>query len=297
VSQSYGPVDQLEVAEVPTPVPGPGQLLVRVRATALNPLDIKLVTGAMKEFMPVQHPFILGFDAAGTVEAVGAGVTGYAPGDEVVAFTDQAVAEYTAVDAGPSVAHRPADVDIERAAALPVAALTALQLVETAKLGPGKSVLVVGATGGVGTYAVQLAAQTGADVWATARPDEADFVRGLGAAHAVDYTATSVAEAVGDGVDVVIDLVNAGPGVLAAAARPGGRVVSPLGGPESFDRDVTATYQRTIPTEGQLQGLLDAVAAGTLAVEVGGTYPFAESPQAVADFVAKHRRGKTVITF
>ncbi|MEH1056776.1 NADP-dependent oxidoreductase [Micromonospora sp. CPCC 206171] len=306
IAQSYGPVDQLVVAELPKPDPAPGQILIRLRAAALNPLDVKLATGAMKEFMPVQHPFVLGLDAAGTVEAVGDGVTRFRPGDEVVAFTHPvggAVAEYALALDGPEVVARPRALSPVAAAALPVAAMTAANIVELADPAPDSTMLVVGATGGVGSFVVQLAAQAGVRVLATARPDEVDYVRGLGAAEAIDYTAADTVEetlrAQPGGVDVVVDLINAGPGLAATAAavRPGGRLVSPAGGPPAFERDVTAVYAHIEASEGLLQRLVDRAADGGLAVEIGATYPFTEAQQAVADFVGKHTRGKVVVTF
>ncbi|MCS7482774.1 NADP-dependent oxidoreductase [Umezawaea endophytica] len=293
VSHSYGPVDQIEVAEVPTPFAGPGQVLVRVQAASLNPLDGKLVTGAMREMMPVEHPFTLGFDVTGTVEALGEGTSGLAVGDTVVAAANGTIAEYAVVDAASAVVH---GLDAVRAAALPVAGLTAAQLVETADLKSGDRVLVVGATGGVGAYAVQLAAQLGAEVWATARPEESEFVLGLGARHAVDYTSGALAV---EGLDVVIDLVNFGAGIPSAVLRDGGRVVSPLGGWDetTFDRGVTAEYAGNSGSAEVLRELVDAVEAGKLAVTVGGTAPFDESARAAKDFFTSHKRGKVVITF
>lgn len=306
VAHSYGPVDQLAIADLPRPVPAAGQILLRLRAAALNPLDVKLATGVMKGIMPVQHPFVLGLDAAGTVEAVGEGVTRFSPGDEVVAFTypvGGAIAEYALALDGPEVVARPAALSAVDAAALPVAAMTAAGILDLAEAGPGSTVLVVGATGGVGSFVVQLAAQAGVTVLATAPSAEADYVRGLGAQAAIDYTTTdTVAEALRlapGGVDVAVDLINAGPGLAATAAavRPGGRVVSPAGGPPAFDRGVTVRYAHIEAAEGLLQRIVDLAEAGRLRIEVSATYPFAEAQQAAADFVAKHTRGKIVITF
>jgi NADPH:quinone reductase-like Zn-dependent oxidoreductase len=298
VSHTYAPLDQIEVAELPTPVAGPGQLLVRVQAASLNPLDPKLVTGVMREMIPVQHPYVLGFDAAGTVEAVGEGVTDFAVGDEVVAYTDSSVAEYTVVDVAGPVVRKPERVDVVHAAALPVAGLTAAALVEAADLKSGDRVLVVGATGGVGGYAVQLAARLGAEVWATARPEETDFVLALGAKHAVDYTSGEITAQAKD-IDVVIDLVNFGAGIPSAVLRDGGRILSPLGGwdENTYDHGITAAYVGVAPSADGLRDLLDAVAAGTLAVEVSGTSTFGDSAKSTNEFFGGHKRGKHVITF
>lgn len=305
VSKSYGPVDDLTVADVPAPVPGPGQVLIRVEAAALNPIDVRLVTGELREMMPVEHPFVPGMDAAGVVDAVGDGVTRFSPGDAVVAFTYQgsgAIAELAVANDGPGIAHRPSELDAARGAALPVAGLTASHLVSAADLGQGTSVLVVGATGGVGTFVVQLARRAGARVLATAASrEDADLVVALGAHEVIDYTSADTTEEAlrlaPEGVDAVIDLVNAGPGLAtsAAAAKPGGRVLSPLGGPPAFDREVTATYCHVEASDGLLDDLVRQVAAGELQVEIGARHPLYDAPRAVADFVRTHTRGKSVI--
>lgn len=180
VSADYQPLDGLTVADLPTPSAGPGEVVVRVEAAALNPLDLALITGAMKDFFPVEHPLVVGMDAAGTVAEVGTGVTGYAPGDAVLAFTGQAgaVAEYTVVTPGPKLARRPSALDAVRAAAIPESGMTAVCLLRAVGLSASQSVLVIGATGGVGLYAVQLAAALGAKVIATATAQDADYVRG-----------------------------------------------------------------------------------------------------------------------
>ncbi|MFC4049878.1 NADP-dependent oxidoreductase [Actinomadura syzygii] len=306
VAPGYVPVEDLVVADQPRPEAGPGQVLIKLKAAALNPLDVKLSTGVMKDQMPVDHPFALGLDAAGTVEALGEGVQDLRVGDEVIAFTyggSGALAEYALANAGPTVVRRPAGLDPVQGAALPVAAMTAAAVITAPDVPTGGTLLIVGATGGVGSFAVQLAAQAGVKVLATATRDEADYVRGLGAKEAVDYTAGDVAElaraAEPGGVDAVIDLVNFGPGLAAtaAAAKPGGRIVSTLGGPPSFDRDVTAVYTGVEGGIGRLDELVGKAAGGTLAIEVSSVRPFSEAVAAVVDFAAAANRGKTVITF
>lgn len=306
ISETYGPVDQLTIAEVPAPQPGPGQVLIRAEAAALNPLDIRLTTGEMREMMPVEHPFVLGLDSAGVVAQVGDDVNGFSPGDEVVAFTYQAagaIAEYTLANVGPSLVVRPSSLDAVRGAAVPVAAMMAAGMAEAAQIQQDESALIIGATGGVGSFAVQLARQAGARVLATARPDEAEQVRGLGAHDTIDYTTADTAEEAvrlqPGGVDLVLDMVNAAGDLAgsAAAITGGGRLLSSLGGPPEFDRGVSATYCHVQATEGRLQQMVDRVAAGDLRAEVGAIYRFVDAPKAVADFEGKHTRGKVVITF
>jgi NADPH:quinone reductase len=306
VSRAYGPLEELTIEDVPQLEPAPGQVLVRVEAAGLNAMDSKLVTGAAKDFLPVDHPFVPGADAAGTVAAVGAGVGDLVVGDPVVLTNGLAfgtLAEYVTVADGPAIAIRPAGLDPVHAAALPTAALTAATMIDAAKLQPGESVLIVGASGGLGTFAVQFAKQAGARVLATGRAGEAARLRELGADEVIEYqnadTATETRRLVPGGVDVVLDMANAGPALAAsaAAARQGGRLVSPLGGPEGFDRDVSATYITVQGPDGRLADLAEQAADGRLQVEVAATYPFDEARRALVDFAGTHVFGKVAVEF
>jgi NADPH:quinone reductase-like Zn-dependent oxidoreductase len=305
VSQSYGPLEELTITELPAPVAGPGEILVRIEAASLNGADAKLPTGAIKDFAPVKHPFVPGIDASGVVETVGEGVTRFSPGDKVITsngFASGAIAEYQVVKDTPSIAIRPGALDAAQGAALPLAAATSKTVLDAAGIKAGESVLVVGASGGLGSFAVQLAKQAGAKVLATGRNDEVAFLRGLGADEVIDYKNTNTAEEthklVPGGVDVVLDLANAGPGLdgSAAAAKPGGRLVSVLGGAETFERGVTATYVQTKIPAGRLEELAQQAAEGKLRIEIGATYAFADAAQALVDFSSKHFPGKVVIT-
>ncbi|MEU9558521.1 NADP-dependent oxidoreductase [Streptomyces fumanus] len=306
IARSYGPLEDLEFAEVPAPVAGPGQLLVRLQATSLNAVDKVLVTGAMRDALPVRHPFVPGVDVSGVVVAVGAHVTRFAVGDAVIGWNSVAagaLAEYIVIDDTPAVAARPAGLTPAQGAALPTGALTAAALLDPVRPEQGGSVLIVGAAGGVGSFTVQLAQQAGLTVLATGRADDEAFLRRLGADHVLDYRAVDVAEEahrlVDGGVDAVIDLAHAGPALAAtaAAARTGGRLVSPLGGPAGFDRGVTAVYTGTRAPEGRLAELAGKAAEGGLSVEIHADYPFAEADRAVLDFASQHVRGKVTVTF
>ncbi|MFD3915893.1 NADP-dependent oxidoreductase [Streptomyces sp. NPDC058603] len=306
VARSYGPLEELEIAELPTPVPGPGQLLVRLEAAALNAVDKALITGALRDAIPVTHPFVPGVDVSGTVEAVGEGVTRFVPGDPVIAWNgvaSGALAEHVVIDDAPSAARRPPELTPAQGAALPTGALTAAALLDLADVPSGSTALIVGATGGVGSYTVQFARRAGLTVLATGRADDEAFLRGLGADHVLDYRAVDIAEEthrlVPGGVDVVFDMANAGPALAAtaAAARPGGRLVSPLGGPPAFDRDVTALYGGTRATEGRLASLAAQAVKGELRIPIDADYPFAESRQALLDFAGRHVKGKITVTF
>lgn len=298
LSQAYGPLTDLAIGELPTPSVTPGTILVRVEAAALNGADAKLPTGDLSSLTSVKHPFVPGMDAAGVVESVGAGVTRVAAGDRVVlsnGFTSGAIAEYILVPDSPSIAVRPDGLDAERGAALPLGALTAATAVEEAAITAGESVLVVGASGGVGSFVVQLAKQAGARVLATGRAEDAEFLTGLGADSAIDYR---TADLTSTGADVLIDMASAGPALVdaAKAVRPGGRVISLLGGPESFDRDVSVRYIQTFTPEGRLRSLAEDAAEGRLQVAIGARYAFSDAGQALVDFAGQHIRGKVVIS-
>jgi NADPH:quinone reductase-like Zn-dependent oxidoreductase len=306
IARSYGPLEDVEFTDLPAPVAGPGQLLVRLQATSLNAVDKVLVTGAMRDALPVRHPFVPGVDVSGVVEAVGRGVTRFAVGDAVIAWnsvTAGGLAEYIVIDDGPAVAARPAALTPAQGAALPTAALTAAALLDAAEATAGETVLIVGAAGGVGSYTVQLAKQAGLTVLAGGRADDAEFLRGLGADHVLDYQRVDLAQEahrlVDGGVDTVIDLAHAGPALAdtAAAARTGGRLVSPLGGPSAFARGVTAAYTGTRTPEGKLEELAAAAADGRLSIELDSDYAFGQADRALADFGSKHVRGKVTVTF
>lgn len=304
VATDYVPLNQIKVTDHPTPVPQPGQVLIKVEAAALNPLDLALITGAVKDMFPADHPLVIGMDAAGTVVEVGEGVSGYAPGDPVLAFVGQAgaVAQYTVASPGPLLARRPLGLDSAHAAGIPESGLTAVCLLRAVRLAAGESVLVIGATGGIGLYAVQLAHALGARVIATATADDEQYLRGLGAADTVDYKSADVVEETlrlaPGGVDVVVDLVNSGDSLTntARAARPGGRLTSPLYGPDDLGGDVSPVYIGTFQAEpGDLDDLAARAADGRLRVEIGARYSSDDAVQAVADFAGKHIRGKVVI--
>jgi NADPH:quinone reductase len=226
--------------ELPTPVAGPRQVLVRVVASGINPLDVKIKAGQAGHAQTVL-PAILGIDMAGIVEAVGEGVTGFQPGDEVYGMTGGiagvpgSLAAYAAVDAD-LLAPKPTNLSMRQAAALPLGFITAWEtLVDRAQVGPGKTVLIHGGAGGVGHIAVQLAVARGARVFATVVPGRNELMEGFGAIP-IDFTRLTVEEymleyTAGDGFDIIIDTV--GGTVLdasfKAARRYTGHVVSILG--------------------------------------------------------------------
>ncbi|NDL59500.1 NADP-dependent oxidoreductase [Phytoactinopolyspora mesophila] len=224
----YGGPDVIQFSDVPKPVPGPGQVLVKLAATSFNPADIGDRSGAYRQ---VRLPFVLGFDAAGTVQEAGSGVTTFSPGDTLIARLDSggAAAEYAVVDEA-IAARAPTTVPLADAAAIPLAGLTAWQAIhDHAELRENQRILINGAGGGVGGYAIQLAKHVGAHVIATASARSATKVRALGADEVIDYTATHFAEALSQKVHVALNLVPLPPEAvrsLASVVRPDGVVVS-----------------------------------------------------------------------
>ena len=242
----------IALMDMPTPGIGTDEVLIRARAAGVNPFDWKVADGVLKDEKEHRFPLILGFDAAGVVEQVDAGVTRFSEGDEVYGYISKPVmgegtyAEYVVVPAA-IVARKPEAVGFAEAAALPMPALTAMDLVDALDLGEGETVLIVGATGGVGSYAVQLAARRGARVIATARRTNEAFVRELGATETIDHTREDLVEAVRtahpDGIEAIIDVVSA-PEVLSRMAgllKEGGRIASSV-----YAADVESLAERSI---------------------------------------------------
>ena len=236
---AYGDSDVLVYEEADRPVAGPGQVVVQVAGAAFNPVDVAIRAGFMRQVFPVGFPAVPNFDLSGVVAEVGEGVTGWNTGDAVVAFLPMngpgAAAEFAAVPAG-LLAAAPRTVELADAAALPSSGLTAWQaLFERGGLTAGQSVLVNGAGGAVGGYAVQLAKQAGATVTATASAGSAERVRAHGADRIVDHAATPLLEAVaGQRFDLVLNLVRTSPEETAALANlvaDGGAFVNTTGRP------------------------------------------------------------------
>jgi len=297
---------------LPRPEPQAGEVLIRLRAAGVNPLDEKVHGGALESMHAAYRlPLVLGFDGAGVVARVGAGVTRFAVGDEVFAlfwprvFQHGTYAEYMVAAEDLAIARKPAELDWARAAALPMPGGTARASVDWLDLQAGDTLLVVGATGGVGSIAVQLAKARGARVIATARAEDQAALRGLGADELVDYSRADVAAAVRaahpDGIDALLDLVSDAARLtpLAALVRDGGRLVTTL-----FAADVAALGARGVRADNlfyrasaeDCDALARLVVAGDLRIPVLRTVPLADGPTALDEIAQGHARGKLVLT-
>jgi NADPH:quinone reductase-like Zn-dependent oxidoreductase len=300
--QRLGGPEVLEFVEVPRPAPAPTEVLVRVTAAGVNPVDWKVRSRGGFLGDP---PFTVGWDVAGVVEEVGLGVTRFAAGDRVFGmprFPRQAAA-YAEYVTSPSrqLARIPAGLSDVEAAALPLAGLTAWQaLVETADVQSGRRVVILGAAGGVGHLAVQIAKALGAYVIGTARAEKHGFLSELGADEAVDYTREAVPERV-RGVDVVFDVVGGEPGEEALPAlRDGGTLVSVSSRSEGL-REGGAGRVRVAsllvePDRTGLEALAELVARGALRPHVSQTFPLADAARAHEVSEAGRTQGKLVLT-
>ncbi|TQS42676.1 NADP-dependent oxidoreductase [Cryptosporangium phraense] len=272
---TYGDPSVLTYEDAPRPAPGEGQVLVRTAATTFNPVDAAIRAGYLRESFPLTLPQIPGIEVAGTIVEIGPGVDRFAAGDAVIGAlpmnADGASAEFV-VAAAELLAKAPSSVALADAAALPVGALTAQQaLFEHADLRAGQRVLINGAGGSVGGFAVQLAGAAGAHVIATASPRSADRVRRYGADEVIDYTTTPVTDVAP--VDVVLNLVAAPADALAGLVAPGGVFVSATTpAPES----VRSVQMYLRADAAQLAELAAQVDRGALEIFVGDQRPLPE---------------------
>jgi NADPH:quinone reductase-like Zn-dependent oxidoreductase len=294
---------------LPTPEIVAGEVLIRVRAAGVNPFDWKVAHGALEDQMKHRFPLILGFDAAGVIERVGADVTQLAEGEEVYGYLfkpvigDGTYAEYVGASAT-IVAKKPVTVGFAEAAALPTPGLTAMDLVDAVDTREGETILIVGATGGVGSYATQLAARGGAHVIATARQTNEELVRRLGAAETIDHTTEDLVDAVRmaqpGGIDAVIDVVSdrEALGRISTLVNEGGRLASSV-----YAADVEGLARRGIvamnvsmqPDARRLGELSRMVDAGELSVTLDRTFPLEKAAEALEERRTGHVRGKIAL--
>ena len=298
-----------QLGELPVPEVAEGTVLIRVKAAGLNPIDNGIAAGMLAQMLPHQYPLVLGRDAAGVVEAVGAGVDHVAVGDAVLGHVLLAppirhgtLAEYALLPAA-AVVPKPADLDFVTAAALPLAGAAAVQAVEAINPQPGQTVLVNGAGGGVGSFAVQLLAARGVTVVATGTASNRDRLLGLGASAVIDHTTGSVVEQVRaaypDGVDALVNLAgNSAAEVPLAAVRTGGAVATTTMAPDAAAlgaAGLTGGGIMAMPLRETTAPLAEQAAAGTLTVQVAGVVPLDQALDSLATIAAGQAEGKLVV--
>ena len=321
VYTDYGSPDVLEIRDVKKPVPNNDQVLVKVRAASINPLDWHFIEGTpyiMRAMgIGLRRPKIprLGVDMAGQVEAVGKNVTQFKPGDEVFGGKTGAFAEYVCVFADRAVALKPANLTFEQAASVPIAAITALQgLRDKGKIQPGQKVLINGASGGVGTFAVQIAKSFGADVTGVCSTRNVDMVRSLGADQVIDYTKEDFTKGA-QRYDLILDNV-ANHSLLECrrALKPKGIYVL-IGGGGTNDQGLIGPLANPIkamllsPFVSQKMGMMlaelnkkdltilgDLMQSGKMTPVIDRTYPLSQIAEAIRYLEQGHARGKVVIT-
>ncbi|MGW4833616.1 NADP-dependent oxidoreductase [Amycolatopsis japonica] len=305
VVRRFGGPEVLEFAEVPVPSPGPGQVRVKVAAAAVNPVDAGTRTGFLTEagIVPPREALGIGWDVAGTVDAVGDDVTGFAIGDSVIGLRDRpsaalgTYAEFVVLDAD-ALAAAPRTASPEEAATLPLNGLTAVQALDLLDLPPGATVLVTGAAGAVGGYAVTLAKARGFRVVAVAGSADEALVRGFGAEVFVprgDFLADRVRAVIPGGVDAALDTALLGLEALDAVASRGRFVVFAAGAAPIPLRGITVEHVWIRADGTALAGLAALVDDGTLALRVADTLPLGEAVKAHELLAAGGLRGRLVL--
>lgn len=308
VQDRLGPPEVLEVVRVPRPVPLPTEDLVRVHASGINPVDWKTRAGGGMSGVLGKPPFILGWDVSGVIEELGFGVTAFAVGDEVygMPWFPRAAGAYAEFVTAPArqFAPKPQTLTHAEAAAIPLAALTAWQvLVDTAKVEAGQRVLIHAAAGGVGHFAMQLARHLGATVIGTASSRHHEWLRGIGAAELIDYTTTQFESELSE-VDVVVDLVgdeNDTSVRSLSVLRPGGLLVAVPGGVSPALAAAARTSKVRVspflvePDGAALRAITTIIEEGGLSVDVQHTYPLAEVADAHRAGETNRTRGKLVL--
>jgi NADPH:quinone reductase-like Zn-dependent oxidoreductase len=321
VYTNYGSPDVLEIRDIKKPVPNDDQVLIKVRTASINPLDWHFMEGtpyimrAIGVGLRKPKDPRLGVDYAGTVEAVGKNVTQFKPGDEVLGGKSGAFAEYVCARADRAIVLKPANITFEQAASVPIAAITALQgLRDKGKIQPGQKVLINGASGGVGTFAVQIAKSFGADVTGVCSTRNLDMVRSLGADHVIDYTKEDFTKN-GQRYDLILDNVGTQPlSGFRRALQPKGICVM-IGGGGPNDGGLIGPLGRPVkalllsPFISQKMGMLmaelnkkdltilaDLMQSGKVTPVIDRTYPLSQIAEAIRYLEQGHARGKVIIT-
>jgi len=297
------------IRDLPDPVPGDGEVLVQVRAAGVSTTDLAVMAGMLKDYLEHKFPLVPGIDASGVVERVGPGVEEFKEGDEVYGFVQRPVmglgtwAERVALPVG-GIRPKPASLKHEQTAVIAHGALTAAAAMDAAAVSPGDRLVLLGATGGVGSYATQLATTAGVHVIAVTRGEYADYARSLGAADVIDYTATEPVEAARErypnGVDALIDLagipeLSSG---FADLVHSGGRVVSVIMPPDVEGlaaRGVEGILANRMLAEHRFPEIAARIAEGEIRLPAIQTFSFEDVGAALELQATRHVKGKLAI--
>lgn len=295
----YGDTDQLKLEQIPQPEPQEGEVLVRVHAAGVNPLDWKIRAGWGKDTLPITFPYVPGRDFSGVVEKIGPGVTAFQPGQEVFGQSLRgSYAQYTLAPVN-TLALKPKTLSFDEAATIPIGATTAWQgILDQGNLQPGQRVLILGGAGGVGHFAVQFARRTGAQVISTASPGNVEYVRELGAEMVVDYIGTRVADVVHD-IDLVFDTVGGEAQVSAwPTLKRGGTLITLVGQPDEAKASELGVHAKLISahTSSELLGTFaHLIDEGQVKVTIAATFPLSEAAAAHQLSESGHGRGRIVL--
>jgi len=304
----FGGIDKLQVGLLDLPAVGEGEVLLRVQAAGINPVDYVVREGHFQQMVPSAFPTVPGWDVAGVVEQRGPGASRFAEGDEVYGYVRRPVAQHGTFTERLVVpecylAQRPQELTWEEAGGLPLVGLTAYQSVITAgKLRAGETVLILGASGGVGGTAIQLAKQVGATVVAVASAASAAHMKELGADFTIDYKAGPLAEAVKQvapqGVDLLFDAVSGDTLTQSLSTlKPNGRLISVLNDGKQLQLPAGVHFQHMMaqPSVPDLNHLRELADAGQLKVPVSATFALADVKKAFEQIETKHTTGKVVV--
>lgn len=312
IVNEYGTIDDIRQADIECPEVGSGDVMVKVKTAAVNPADIKSVTGkdGGKFIRSGKKPIRLGFDFSGTVEETGSEVTGFAVGDDVFGFlhystktTQGSFGEYVVVHSG-TIAKKPVSVSHPEAAAAATTGSTALQsLVDIAGISKGQKVLVNGASGGVGSYGVQIARSFVATVWGTCSENSIDFVKSLGAEHVIDYKKTAITDLT-EKFDIILDAVsNSSYGECTGILAPKGVYITLLPSLGFLTGKIRSLFSSrkcsaciVKPKSADLAKLAEMMESKTITSPVAATYPLAQLKEALKTFTAGGTKGKIAIT-
>lgn len=307
VYDRFGPESELRIEMVGIPEVKEGEVLVRIKAAAVNPVDAAVKEGHLKSFIPVEFPVIPGWDMAGIVEERGFSARRFEIGDEVYAYARRPVvrygtfAEYIVIPET-YLALKPKTLSFEEAAGIPLTGLTAFQcLIDAGHLQPGQTVLILGASGGIGTMGIQIAREKEATVIGVASAANHDFMRDLGADYTIDYNGADIGAEVRtiarDGVDLIFDAAS-GESLKKSikALKPGGRLVSILHDGKDLPEGINFTYVFVEPHSIELTVLAQLADEGKLRVPVSATFTLEQVSEAMKQIETHHTRGKIVIT-
>lgn len=302
----FGGPEVVKISEIDLPEPKEGEVLVKIKAAGVNPVDAVIREGHYKNIMPHNFPIIPGWDMAGVVEARGHAARRFEVGDEVYAYARRpevkwgTFAEYIVIPES-YLATKPKNISWEKAAGIPLAGLTAYQALYIAgNLEEGQKVLILGASGGVGSFAIQLAKVKGAEIFGVASEKNHQYMKSLGADHTIDYRnrdiGTAAKEIAPEGVDLIFDCTS-GESLMQStkALKPSGKLVSILNQGEDIDDKIDFQFVFVEPNSKQLDHYRELVEEGKITVEVSEVYSLQEVPNALKQIQTLHTTGKIVI--